>query len=128
MGSLKTICIVDDSVEMRKSGEALIKGTGLEVVTASDGYEGMQVILQEMPYACLIDIEMPDLNGLQLTTILKTNPATCAIPIAILSSHSSEFDKQRGLLAGADFYLTKPFSKDTINHAISQFRELLSDD
>lgn len=128
MGSLKTICIVDDSVAMRKSGEALIKGSGLEVVTASDGYEGMQVILQEMPDACLIDIEMPDLNGLQLTTILKTNPATCAIPIAILSSHSSEFDKQRGLLAGADFYLTKPFSKDTINHAISQFRELLSDD
>lgn len=128
MGSLKTICIVDDSVAMRKSGEALIKGSGLEVVTASDGYEGMQVILQEMPDACLIDIEMPDLNGLQLTTILKTNPATCAIPIAILSSHSSEFDKQRGLLAGADFYLTKPFSKDTINSAISQFRELLSDD
>ncbi len=128
MGSLKTICIVDDSVAMRKSGEALIKGSGLEVVTASDGYEGMQVILQEMPDACLIDIEMPDLNGLQLTTILKSNPATCAIPIAILSSHSSEFDKQRGLLAGADFYLTKPFSKDTINSAISQFRELLSDD
>lgn len=128
MCSLKTICIVDDSVAMRKSGEALIKGSGLEVVTASDGYEGMQVILQEMPDACLIDIEMPDLNGLQLTTILKTNPATCAIPIAILSSHSSEFDKQRGLLAGADFYLTKPFSKDTINSAISQFRELLSDD
>ncbi len=128
MGSLKTICIVDDGVAMRKSGEALIKGSGLEVVTASDGYEGMQVILQEMPDACLIDIEMPDLNGLQLTTILKSNPATCAIPIAILSSHSSEFDKQRGLLAGADFYLTKPFSKDTINSAISQFRELLSDD
>lgn len=61
---------------------------------------------------------MPELNGLQLVSILRANPRFERMPIAMLSSAASIFDREKGRIVGANLYLTKPFSKDSIEQAL----------
>lgn len=96
----------------------LVQQLGKELVVASNGFEGLEVINSTEPDACFIDVEMPELNGLQLVSIIRANPRFEKMPIAMLSSAASIFDKEKGLIAGADLYLTKPFSKDSIEQAL----------
>ncbi len=127
MSKIKRVCLVDDATGMQRLGSAFLKGMGIEVVVARDGYEALRVIHEEEPDACFIDIEMPNLNGLQVVSIMRGNNRFTDIPIAVLSGASSPFDRQKGLLAGANLYLTKPFTKDTIAKAIADM-EMLSDE
>lgn len=124
MSKINRVCLVDDATGMQRLGTAFLKGMGIEVFVARDGYEALRVIHEEEPDACFIDIEMPNLNGLQLVSIMRGNQRFEDMPIAVLSGASSPFDRQKGLLAGANLYLTKPFTKDTIAKAISEMEAL----
>ncbi|PWC99012.1 response regulator [Pseudomonas amygdali pv. lachrymans] len=116
---LQRICIVDDAKGMQTlAHRVLVQQLGKELVVASNGFEGLEVINSNEPDACFIDVEMPELSGLQLVSILRANPRFEKMPIAMLSSAASIFDKEKGLIAGADLYLTKPFSKDSIEQAL----------
>lgn len=118
---LQRICLVDDARGMQALANRVFEQQlGKELVVASNGFEAMAVILDNEPDACFIDVEMPELNGLQLVSILRKNPRFDKMPIAMLSSAASIFDRQKGLIAGANFYLTKPFSKDSIEKALAE--------
>tara|TARA_Y100000815_G_C12906700_1_gene336242 strand:+ start:161 stop:523 length:363 start_codon:yes stop_codon:yes gene_type:complete len=119
--------MVDDAIGMRKLGSALLTSMGVDVVLAEDGYQALRVLQLTPPDACFIDIEMPELDGLKLVSILRANKLFERMPIAMLSGASSPFDKQKGLLAGADIYLTKPFTKDTLVKALEQMEAIASD-
>lgn len=116
--------MVDDAQGMRHLANRVIhQQLGKELLIATDGFVALEMILTEEPDACFIDVEMPELNGLQLVSIIRANRAFDAMPIAMLSSANSIFDKEKGLLSGANFYLTKPFSKTDIEKALDDMEK-----
>ncbi|MFL1449325.1 response regulator [Pseudomonas tritici] len=116
---VQRICLVDDSKGMHASGNRFfVQQLGKDLVVAVNGFEAMDVILSNEVDACFIDVEMPELNGLQLVSILRGNPKFDKMPIAMLSSSSNMFDQQKGLIAGANFYVAKPFSKESIEQVL----------
>lgn len=106
------------------ANRVFVQQLGKELFVASNGFEAMDIILTNEPDACFIDVEMPEINGLQLVSILRADPRFDRMPIAMLSSAASIFDRQKGLIAGADFYLSKPFSKDSIEQTLLQMEGL----
>lgn len=125
MPTIRSVCIVDDAKGMRRLGEKFLQDAGIEVFTAADGYEAMHVIRENNPDACFVDREMPTIDGLKLISFLRGWSHWDDKPIAILSSAGSVFDREVGLLLGADLYLTKPFTKETIIKAIAEMDDLI---
>ena len=116
---LQRICVVDDSSAVRKlANRVLVQQLGKELIESTNGFQALDVINTNMPDACFIDVEMPELNGLQLVSMIRANPKFEKMPIAMLSGASSIFDQEKGLIVGADLYITKPFSKDSIEQAL----------
>ncbi|HBO7964450.1 TPA: response regulator [Pseudomonas aeruginosa] len=127
MSNIRSVCIVDDSPGMRKMGAGFLQKADIEIHLAKDGYEALRVIREARPDACFIDIEMPNLDGLKLASILRASTQFKHLPIAMLSSASSPFDIQKGLLAGADLYLTKPFTGDKIAKALIDMEAIIDE-
>ena len=106
------ILIVDDSNTIRRSAQMFLEHAGCEVMLANDGFEALTQVVDHKPDMIFIDVMMPRLDGYQTCTLIKNNIHFRSIPIIMLSSKDSLFDKARGRLAGCDEYLTKPFTKE----------------
>jgi DNA-binding response OmpR family regulator len=104
-----TVLVVDDDPVIQKLLQVNFEMEGYNVVTASDGEEGLQKAREIEPACVLLDIMMPKMNGLEVAAALKGDAATKKIPIILLSAKAQSFDVQAGLDAGADDYVTKPF-------------------
>ena len=85
-----------------------LKRHGFEVLTASDGEQGVALAQQERPDLILMDLNMPVLDGWEATRRLKASPETQAIPVIALSAHAMSGDRERALDAGCDEHDTKP--------------------
>ena len=118
-GVLK-VMVIDDSKTIRKSAESLLTKEGCEVVTATDGFEALAKIAEHRPDLIFIDIMMPRLDGYQTCALIKNNRLFKGIPVIMLSSKDSIFDKARGKIVGSEKYLTKPFTKDDLLGAIAE--------
>lgn len=104
----KTILVIDDEPHITLGLKDALEFEGFRVVTASNGKEGAQLARQEHPHAILLDLMLPDMNGYQVCEDVRRFDAF--VPIIMLTAKSQEADKIRGLDAGADDYVTKPFS------------------
>lgn len=120
MANLK-IMVIDDSTTIRKSAEIFLKKAGFDVVSIEDGFEALSRIDDESPDVVFIDVIMPKIDGLQACQIIKRNEKFKKTPVIFLSSKDSEFDKARGLMMGANDYLTKPFSRDEIVNMVNKY-------
>ncbi len=109
-GSGARILVVDDNEDMRRYIRRLLTGLGYEVKTAPNGEEAFQVALAYRPELVLSDVMMPGLDGFGLLKLLRLNPLTKSIPVVLLSARAGEEARTEGLDAGADDYLTKPFT------------------
>jgi twitching motility two-component system response regulator PilG len=110
--------VIDDSNTIRRSAENFLKQAGCEVVLAEDGFHGLGQVALHRPQIIFCDIMMPRLDGYQTCALLKKNPAYAAIPFVMLSSKDSLFDRARGNIVGANDYLTKPFSRESLLHTL----------
>lgn len=113
------VMVIDDSKTIRRSAETLLKGVGCNVETAMDGFEALAKISRHNPDIIFVDIMMPRLDGYQTCALIKNNQAYRSIPVIMLSSKDSIFDRARGRIVGSEEYLTKPFSKEDLIGAIS---------
>ena len=104
------ILLVDDNTDMRNYVKRLLLSQGYEVETAADGVAALAIIEQQISDLVLTDVMMPRLDGFGLLRELRTAPTTRDIPIIMLSARAGEEARIEGLEAGADDYLTKPFS------------------
>ena len=104
------ILVVDDELAALELIEFNLKAAGYEVVTAADGNEGLQKARTVLPGLILLDVMLPEIDGMEVCKILKRDPATAAIPIIMLTAKGAEIDRVLGLELGADDYVTKPFS------------------
>ena len=115
------ILVIDDSNTIRRSAEIFLKQGGHEVMLAEDGFDALSKVNDYQPHLIFCDILMPRLDGYQTCAIIKRNARFAGVPIVMLSSKDGVFDKARGRMAGAQEYLTKPFTKDQLLQAVQQF-------
>src|SRR5207249_2448835 len=104
------ILIVDDEPEAIKLVEFNLKQAGFEVVAAADGATALKKTRELLPSLIVLDLMLPEMDGLDVCKILRRDPATAGIPILMLTAKAAEIDRVLGLELGADDYVTKPFS------------------
>ncbi len=102
------VLVVDDDASVRQLTARLLEQEGYEVLTAETGREGLDIALRESPDLLVTDICMPPPNGIDLCQTIRSKGRT--MPIIFVSALESEADQVSGLMAGGDYYLTKPFS------------------
>ena len=102
------ILIVDDDIDSLKLIGLMLQRHGYEVLAANSGVQGLSKADAEMPDLIILDVMMPDMNGLEVSRRLRTNNKTAKIPIIMFTAKTLIDDKVKGFEAGADDYLTKP--------------------
>ena len=107
---MTTILIVDDEPSILDLVRFTLEDADVRVVEASDGAEALVLARRIKPDLILLDVQMPRLNGLEVCRQLRREPAVARTPIVMLTAAGQEADRARGREAGADEYLTKPFS------------------
>jgi twitching motility two-component system response regulator PilG len=120
-GSGYKVLVIDDSNTIRRSAEIFLKQGGHEVLLAEDGFDALSKVNDHKPHLIFCDILMPRLDGYQTCAIIKRNATFSNVPVVMLSSKDGVFDKARGRMVGSQDYLTKPFTKDQLLHAVQQF-------
>jgi len=120
----QTILIVDDSSETVRALRVFLEDAGFRILSAYDGTSGIQLIRAEHPDLIILDLMLPDQNGLDITRLLRADSALKSIPIIMLTARVDDTDKIVGLEVGADDYITKPFSTQEV---VERVRELLAE-
>lgn len=104
------ILVVDDEPDALELVSFNLKAAGYDVVTADDGNDALKKSRHQMPDLILLDVMLPEVDGLEVCKMLRRDPATAGIPIIMLTAKAGEIDRVLGLELGADDYVTKPFS------------------
>jgi two-component system alkaline phosphatase synthesis response regulator PhoP len=106
----RTILVVDDEPQIAQIARDYLDRAGFRVLIASDGQQALRLVRSEQPSLIVLDLMLPEIDGLDVTRTLRSDPATRAIPIIMLTARVDEMDRLIGLELGADDYITKPFS------------------
>jgi chemosensory pili system protein ChpA (sensor histidine kinase/response regulator) len=104
------VLIVDDALSVRKSMQQLFEDAGFEAILAGDGVQALERMREKKPAVVLTDLEMPNLNGLELTRRIREVPAWLDLPVVMITSRATEKHREMAKQSGVDLYLTKPFS------------------
>ncbi|AKC68963.1 hybrid sensor histidine kinase/response regulator [Pandoraea oxalativorans] len=115
----KRLLVVDDSLTVRELERKLLAARGYDVSVAVDGMDGWNAVRSETFDMVITDVDMPRMDGIELVTLIKRDPRTAELPVMIVSYKDREEDRQRGLDAGADYYLAKgSFHDDALLRAV----------
>ena len=107
---MTTILIVEDEADLRELVAHHVEAAGMTALQASTGGEGLALARSKKPDLVLLDLMLPDLQGVEVCRRLRTDPATATTPIIMLTAKTGEGDRVQGFEAGADDYVPKPFS------------------
>lgn len=121
---LSRALIVEDSAAMRAFLRAALESNGLaeDIIEAKSGFEALRILPRERFDFAFVDINMPDIHGLEVIRLMRASEAHVKTPILVVSSEASPRDLERGLSLGADGWLKKPFTPEGLVAAI---REIL---
>jgi chemosensory pili system protein ChpA (sensor histidine kinase/response regulator) len=117
------VLVVDDAWSVRRSMEQLLQDAGFEVVSAADGFEALDRLRARKPAMVITDLEMPNLNGLELTRRMREIPQWAGLPVVMITSRTSDKHRAEATKVGVDVYLTKPYQDETL---LATVRELCS--
>ncbi|MEI7729992.1 MAG: response regulator transcription factor [Verrucomicrobiota bacterium] len=104
------ILVVDDEPDAIELIEFNLRSAGFDVVTAADGAEALRKARVLIPNLILLDLMLPEVDGMEVCKTLRRDPLTARVPIIMLTAKAAEIDRVLGLELGADDYITKPFS------------------
>lgn len=122
---MESVMVVDDSNTIRRSAEIFLKLGGYKVFLAEDGFDAVAKVNDFNPDLIFCDILMPRLDGYQTCAIIKRNIRFSSVPVVMLSSKDGIFDKARGRMAGAQHFITKPFTREQLLEAVRSFSPAL---
>jgi two-component system phosphate regulon response regulator PhoB len=105
-----TILVIDDEKDLIELVRYNLEKDGFDVIAATDGQSGLDVVKKHRPDLVVLDLMMPGIDGLQICKQLRADPRTGRIPVIMLTAKATEADRIVGLELGADDYITKPFS------------------
>ena len=114
---MPTVLIVDDEQHIRLLIEQTLEeleDEGVDLITARDGEEALDAVANQHPDLVFLDVMMPKRDGLDVCRTIKGDPATAGTTVMLLTARGQAFDREQGLAAGADDYLTKPFDPDDL--------------
>jgi len=104
------ILVVDDEPEAVELVEFNLKQAGFDVISAADGVEALKKARSVLPELIILDVMLPEVDGMEICKMLRRDKGTAKIPIIMLTAKAAEIDRILGLELGADDYITKPFS------------------
>jgi DNA-binding response OmpR family regulator len=122
----RRVLLVDDEPAILKTVSKRLEVAGFEVLTSSDGKSALMKVRESMPDLIVLDVMLPGLGGYEVCKLLKENKQTAHIPIIMLSAKGQEEDYWKGMSAGADAYLTKPFEGQALQSLIGRLIEAIS--
>jgi CheY-like chemotaxis protein len=114
------IVLADDSITTLTMVSARLQRTGYEVVTVTRGDDALALILDRRPVLVVLDIDMPGLNGLEVTRKLREDPTLGELPIILLTARTEAESVREALEAGANAYVEKPFSPQDLAQRVDQ--------
>jgi len=118
----KKILIAEDSLTMRSLIVSTIATMGdYETVEAANGFEALRILPREKVDLIISDINMPDINGLELVSFIRNSDNYRETPLFIISTESSDRDREKGMSLGANAYLVKPFAPDQLQTLIREY-------
>jgi CheY-like chemotaxis protein len=120
MSTPTTVLVVEDEVNLLQNISSILGLYGFTVLQASNGEQGI-ALANELPNIIVCDVMMEGLNGFDVITQVRSNPATQHIPFIFLTAWADVNDKEKGLALGAQAYLTKPFVAKDLVKAINEF-------
>jgi two-component system cell cycle response regulator DivK len=121
MMAARILCVEDNPQNMRLVRKILLNA-GYEVLEAVDGLSGVAIASSELPDLILMDINLPDIDGLEATSRLKAAEASVSrIPIVALTANAMHGDRERCIAAGCDGYVPKPITKSELLNTVAHF-------
>jgi len=112
------IMVVDDSLTVRKITSRIFEREGYRVLTAKDGLDALEQMQEILPDIMLVDIEMPRMDGFDLTKNVRSDPRTRGIPIIIISSRTAEKHRNQAVQLGANAFLGKPYQEAELRQLV----------
>ena len=123
---MQTVLVVDDSATMRRMVIASLRGVrDLVFLEATNGLEAIERVAVSAVNVMVLDLNMPDMHGLEVVTFVKRHATFQNIPIIVLTTRGDEESRNAALAAGATLYMTKPFDPDEL---VASARRLLNPD
>ena len=119
--SLPTIMVVDDSLTVRKITGRLLAREGYQVLTAKDGVEALEQLLDIVPDVILVDIEMPRMDGFDLTRNIRADALLKNIPIIMITSRTADKHRDYAFEIGVNQYLGKPYEEEELLHLVADY-------
>ncbi len=120
---MTVVLVADDDADIRDLVAFKLEQAGLEVVAVEDGQAALERARERQPALAVLDVSMPGLSGIDVCRMLRADPATAGILVIMLTARVQEQDVEGGFSAGADDYVTKPFSPREL---VSRIQALLS--
>jgi CheY-like chemotaxis protein len=117
----RTILVVEDNDANRSLVKDVLALGGYEILEARDGSEGVRLAREHLPDLILMDVQMPVMNGLTATKILKADPLTKAIKVISLSAYAADVAQEEFLKTGFDDYLSKPLNIHALADKVRQY-------
>lgn len=117
----KSVLVVDDEPNIVLSLEFLMKQSGYDVRTASDGEQALAAVESNPPDLILLDVNMPKCNGYEVCEAVRAHPEWNAIRIVMLTAKGRDIEREKGLALGADDYITKPFATQEVVQKVRDF-------
>ncbi len=117
----KVILIVEDDPKSLILTRDLLQVSGYKIIEATDGEQGVELAKARNPDLILMDIQMPKMDGLEATRILKADATTSDIPILALTAYAMKGDEERALEAGCDGYITKPVDIKELLKTVAEY-------
>lgn len=122
---MQRVLIIDDSSATRAYIRAALEAeTELDVTEASSGFDALRILPRSQFDLLLVDINMPNINGLELISFIRRSETHRETPLMIISTEASERDRQRAMELGANAYLAKPFTAEALIAAVRELQAL----
>jgi len=118
---LHKILVADDEHNIRHILDFSLHAEGFDVLSAHNGEDAFDLAVAELPHLIILDVMMPGQGGLETCQKLKADPRTQDIPVILLTARATREDRDLGDKAGADDYITKPFSPQKVINTVQGF-------
>jgi two-component system, cell cycle response regulator DivK len=114
------ILIVDDNAQNLKLARVVLSGEGYDVRTAADAEDALRQLASYAPRLILMDLQLPGMDGLELTRRLKADPARRGLIIVALTAYAMKGDEEKARAAGCDGYITKPIDTEALPRVVAE--------
>jgi DNA-binding response OmpR family regulator len=113
------VLVADDDADILDLVSYVLQGEGYEIVAAHDGRQALELARERQPQLAVLDVSMPNLDGLEVTRALRADADLATLPVILLTARVAPADQERGFEAGATDYLPKPFKPQELRERVA---------